>query len=548
MKCAKIRALCMMAVLAALPFVSACSSSSTSDGGNSGEPDTTPPAIVAQFPASGATGVTRSGPFWVAFSEPMDRSMFPSGVSFAPGSVYFDLSWKGDTLVIVPSSLLAGGTSHSITIAGAVEDAYGNALGSDFAIPFTTTMDADVTPPTVVGTYPADGATGVLGTLTIEITFSEAMNRGTTQDAISVDPEPADGWAEWEGLTLKLHHSAFPQNSPITITIGVGATDLSGNHLAAPYVFSYRTRTDNTRPYLVSATPANNAVSVPISLSQIVFTFSETMDMNSFHFPDAYIDARVNQLIREEPTTSMDNSRITVTLSRQLLPGCSYWVNFYNATDAAGNPIDPNPTPYRFTTAGTATSYPVGNGYTWHFARPWDDFATRTLSNYNQSTGVFDEVFRNSDGEIQEVVHLKKTSTQIQHLGRDEYRDGNYNSSMIWNDPLPYIKLPVASYLGQTWNFSTTAALNDSMTMSLSGRIEIEASTVDLASDALSGTFKACAVHHLYADFTIYLRGNPVDEGQAHQIMWLAPGVGPAQIVNVYDGGSDTLRVFDWSL
>jgi hypothetical protein len=548
MNCAKIRAFCMMLVLAAPLFISACSSSSTSDSNTPDVHDTTPPTVVAQSPADGAIDVTRSGPYWVAFSEAMDEAAFSAGVSFTPGSVYFDLSWKGDTLVITPGSLLDGGTSHSITIVGTVEDVAGNALGSDFTLPFTTTAAADVTPPAVVSTSPAGGETGVLGTQTIEITFSEAMDHMATEGAISSFPEPADGWGEWEGLTLKLHHTAFPQDSLITITIGAGATDLTGNHLAAPHVFSFRTRQDDTRPYLASASPTSGAVSVSTGLSQIVFTFSEAMDMNSFDFPYQYMDARVNQLIHTEPAFSPDGTTITVPLAHALAPGCTYWVNFFNATDASGNPIDPNPTPYQFTAAGTATSFPVANANTWNFIAGASNEATVAIANYNQGTGAFDQAVVNDAAQTQEVTHFKKTSTMIQHLGRDEYSNGVYQFSMMWDAPLTYVELPVENHLGDSWPLSANATIDDSTTMTLVGSTSLEASAVDLVSEALRGTFKDCAVLHLDADVTRYVRGISVDVSEVHQIVWLAPGVGLVKIVNYDGGGSDTLSVYDWSL
>ncbi|MDD4857106.1 MAG: Ig-like domain-containing protein, partial [Candidatus Krumholzibacteria bacterium] len=256
--------------------------------------------------------------------------------------------------------------------------------------------------------------------------------------------------------------------------------------------------------------------------------------------------ARVNKFARDNVTFNAGYTTLTVPVTGSLAAGCTYWVNFRGVTDASGNPIDPNPTSYEFTTTGTATSFPVANNNTWYY-ESGDGEATMSFRNYSQSTGAFNEVFQDSKGDTQEVVHLKKTSTQIQHLGRDEYHDGEYDFSMIWDTAIPYVKLPVENYLGQSWTFSTTASISDSMTMDLSGHMEVEASQVDLVCDALYGTFKNCTIHHLIGSYTMYLHGNPVDEGEVHQIMWLAPGVGPVQIVNIDGGGSDTLRVVDWS-
>ncbi len=537
-----------MLLFAAPLFVSACSSSSDSDGDTPGVPDTTPPTVVAQSPADGAIDVSRSGPFWIAFSEPMDEDMFPDGISFTPGSVSFDASWRSDTLVIMPYSLIAGGTSCSITIAGTVEDENGNALGSNVVIPFTTTNAADLTPPTIVNTDPADGATDILGSQTIEITFSETMNTGSAQDAITIDPEPSDGWIEWAGLTMAIHHTALPQDQVVTVTIGTGAMDLSGNPIAAPFTFDFRTRVDNVRPYLASASPVNGATGVSVSIPSMTFTFSEPMDFESFDMPAGRVDARINQTVREEPTFSLDGSSLTVPVTNGFLPGCTYWVYFENVTDAAGNPIDPNPTLYQLTTAGTATAFPVTNDNIWHFVHGESDEITQSIANYNQGTGTFDQIVRNGDLQTQEITHFKKTSSMIQHLGRDEYHDGVYEFSMTWDAPLTYFELPPEDHLGDSWPFSATATIDASTTMTLVGSTSLEAGAVDLVSEALHGTFKGCYVLHLDATVTRYVDGISVDVSEVHQIVWLSPGVGPVKIVSSDGGGSDTLSVYDWNL
>jgi methionine-rich copper-binding protein CopC len=532
-----------MFMCAAPLVIAACSSKS--DDENGPKQDVTPPTIVGQFPASGAPDVTRSGPFWVAFSEPMNPYMFPAGLTFMPGPVDFNTSWKGDTLIVTPTALLMASTTYTITIAGSVEDAHGNDLGSAHPISFTTTSAADETPPEVISTDPASGATGVSGVQTIKVTFSEPMNMSATQNAIETSPVPNDVWTEWEGLTMEILHSAFPQDSLITVMINTNAADLSGNHLASPFTFSFRTAEDHMRPHLVSASPANGATGVSTNQSQMVLTFSEPMDQNSFNMPAEYMDARINQAI-DEPTWNEDFSIVTVPFAKSLFPGCTYWVRFLNVKDAAGNLINPNPTPYQFTTAGTVSFYPVKNDDTWHFIGSFGQPIKRFIQEYNQSSGTFDEVFMEEDGKIQEVSHLTKTSNEIQSRGADSFSDGVKEFSMFWDHPITYIKLPPDNYLGQSWSYSETSTINDSMTASISGHFEIEANKVDLQSESMNGTFKGCCVHHFYVDIFMYVHGNLVDEGHHHQIMWLAPGVGPVQIVNADQG--DTLRVVDWSL
>jgi hypothetical protein len=538
------RALVVICAAMTALFLAACSSDSTSKA----EIDETPPTVTGTFPESGDTGISRSGPFWVAFSEPMNELSAEAALSIAPGPVYCETAWRSDTLVVTPTVLFAAGTSYTMTIGGAAEDEHGNALGTDHVVSFTTTADADDTPPQIVSTLPANGAINVNGIQPVAIVWSEPMARWETQAAVAIDPEPATWWVEWESVTMTIYHSAFPEEALITITIGTGARDLSGNNLASPHTLSFTTMSDDTRPYLASASPANGATGVSTGISQILLTFSEPMDNTSFAIPAERVDARIAQVVREEPSWNSSYSAITVPVMRTLLPGCTYWIQFWNVTDGAGNVIDPNPTPYEFTTTGTPSLYPVKNGAVWNFIDSRDEAGARAIENHSPSTGAFDEVYRGEGGETSEVIHLRVTSSAVYHRGRSEYRNGDYRLSMMWNDPILYIRFPLENYLGQSWTFSTTGTIDATRTISLSGRCEIDAAKVNLVSAVLHGTFRGCYVHHLYADFVMYENGIPVDEGSTHQIMWFAPGVGPVQMVQQGSGSSDTLRVYDWSL
>src|SRR5207245_840783 len=72
---------------------------------------------------------------------------------------------------LTPSSPLAAGTVYTATVAAAVTDTSGTALGADPLWSFTT----DVAP-TVTAQAPAPGATGVPLYTTVTATFSKAMN------------------------------------------------------------------------------------------------------------------------------------------------------------------------------------------------------------------------------------------------------------------------------------------------------------------------------------------------------------------------------------
>lgn len=533
-------------ILFALLVVLGCSEDEPAVGPS----DTTPPTITGHYPADGATDVSRSGPYWIAFSEPMDEEMVEDLLGFDLDPWQYNLSWNGDTLIITPYSLLDAGTTYTITIDGYSEDLAGNKLGSDFSFSFTTTTQADNTPPTVTSTIPAGGATGVSPGATIMITFSEPMNLTTTSNAIEFDPAPADYGIDWEGVTMMIDHFPFPQNTTVTVTVTTAATDLAGNHLVADYSFQFHTLVDNISPYLESANPANGETNVQTTLSQVVLNFSEPM-FPMFEILPEDIDAKIiHDLEGDDAYWNDDYSTVTVPVRSgiDLLRGCTYWIRFRDVTDMAGNPIDPNPTPYEFTTSGTPVYFLYESGDVQMRNTYTSEIGERRVENYNPSGGTFDIVFEDFGG-VHDIWHMKKTGTEIQHLGRDEYDEGSYDFTMMWDEPLPFLKLPLQSHIGETWYFSTGATLDPNHAMTLDGSVEIEDYPVNLVSEELNGTFRGCYVHHLNITVIFYEYGVPADTNTIHDKTWLAEGVGwVRQVSEESEGDTDTLVVVDWDI
>lgn len=536
-------------------FVFGCSENEEGNA-NKPEPDTKAPTVLASYPPQNAMNVKRNGPFWILFSEPMNKESAEGAVTTDFG--YFD-SWNGDTLFLTPTELLQPSTEYQIIVQTDAKDLAGNNLAAPYGINFTTNSAQDSVPPTIVSTNPANGATDVPGAQNIEITFSEPMEVWNTQQAVTLSPEPDVVDFDWNGTTLIIQHTSFGSNTPVTVTISTGAMDLAGNHLAAQYSFSFTTAEDNTRPYLASANPANNSTGVSRDISSIRFTFSEPMDENSFDNVDAtHLDARFIQLIQEDP--SFDPSFVTITINpaHRLLPGCSYWVSFYNVTDQAGNVIDPNPTPYTFTTQGTKTYFPFLDPNKWWYL---SDGSTeiREVQNYNSSTGYFEIASKDETGALWNIEKLRYSSTDntIYHLGVVDYNgSGAVVTSMEWDDQIPYIKLPVESHLGDSWEINSTGTFSDysgptaqNYDLTISATAEIDHATVDLVSNELEGTFKDCAVFSVNGTITIYdSGGTPLDEQQVSMTLYLAPCVGTVMQMD-FDPGqgtTDTTYIYNW--
>lgn len=532
--------LCALALTASL-FAGGCS--------EDGEPvdvdrDTTPPSVIASFPVSGQTDVTRSGPYWILFSEAMDES---SITVYTTPTHDFNMIFHGDTLIMTPYSQLNEDAPYEITVDGDCADLAGNEMGSDLEIGFRTTQEPDNLPPWIVSTIPVDEAEDVSPTVDIVILFSEPMDHHATENAIVFGPEP-DHWDFlWESTTLTIIHSPFPMDTEVTMTITTAARDLSGNYLSSAEHVNFTTLFDDTRPYLASATPSNGATGVSTGLDQIILNFSESM-FPYFDMPPENIDARMQMLVQSEPTWNGDNSTLMVPLMNNPQPGCTYWVDFEDITDAAGNPIDPNPTHYSFTTSGSPSYFMCESGEAWFTNRAEDEFRIFYIDDYNRSTGTFDIVQEDHLGQIMDIWHMKCTGSEIQHLGVDQYDDGVYEFTMTWGIPIPYIKLPMQNHLNETWYFAGTVFAGD-LEGTFQGSIVIEADTDDITVDYdtedlwLSGTFAGCIVHHLY----IIINEGTAEEMEYHGITWFSPGVWWIQKVGIDQGHDpDTLTIFGW--
>src|SRR5262249_14743437 len=138
---------------------------------------------------------------------------------------------------------------------------------------FSFTVD---TPPTVTSTNPTNGATAVLATTTIGITFDKAVSvtasafklECPTGTPLAFTTSPA-GPATTYPLTPT---AALPAGVVCTVTtVASQIADAAGTHLASDYVFTF---TVDTAPTVSSTTPTNGATTVPLN-STVSVTFDK---------------------------------------------------------------------------------------------------------------------------------------------------------------------------------------------------------------------------------------------------------------------------------
>jgi len=101
----------------------------------------------------------------------------------------------------------------------------------------------DTTPPTVVSTSPANGATGVAISTTVSVTFSEAMNASTiTTGSFTVGAVSGSVSYNNSTYTATFTPSAnLSYSTTYTATLSTAITDAAGNPLALAYSWSFTT-------------------------------------------------------------------------------------------------------------------------------------------------------------------------------------------------------------------------------------------------------------------------------------------------------------------
>jgi hypothetical protein len=252
--------------------------------------DVAAPTVVATTP--GGSGVATNVLLTAGFSEPMDPLSLTNGTfSLAcpagtpvVGSVGYAVS--GSVATFTPAVLLPASTSCSATLATAVRDASGNALASAFSWSFTTSAAPDTASPMVSSTSPLNGANAVSINTLASAGFSEGMDPLTLTSATFTLACPAGspvagivGYAVGGNLTTLTPSIPLPANTTCTARLTTGVADSAGNHLAAPFSWSFTTGAapDVTAPVVSSTSPAAGVSGVATN-ALVTASFSEPMN------------------------------------------------------------------------------------------------------------------------------------------------------------------------------------------------------------------------------------------------------------------------------
>jgi len=203
--------------------------------------DATPPTVSSTSPANNATGVAVSAAVTATFSEAVAPASVTAS-SFTVGGVSGTISVNGATVTFTPSAPLANNTTYTATLTTAVTDVAGNHLAANRTWTFVTTAAADSTAPRVSSVNPSDTQPGVPVNVDMTVTFSEAVIVPAGSFTLSDAAGSVPGTVSVAGATVTFIPSVIlSDNTTYTVRVTNAVTDLTGNHLATGYSWTFTT-------------------------------------------------------------------------------------------------------------------------------------------------------------------------------------------------------------------------------------------------------------------------------------------------------------------
>jgi len=373
----------------------------------SGASDTTAPTITGVSPSG--TNVGLNAPVSIHFSEPLNPSSVngttvqlrnaSSGAVIAASLSY---TAGGTVVTLTPTNPLSPSTNYSIVVQGGasgVKDLAGNALGSTATFGFTTVPPADTTAPTITGTNPASGSTGISIGTAITISLSEALSSSTVTGTTvqlrntSTGAVIAATLSYTAGSTIITLIPSSPLSSSTSYSIVVqggpsGLKDVAGNALASTFTASFSTAAagDTTPPVVTGFSPTAGSTGVSIGTAATI-TFNEAMNASTIDSSTVFLRNASGTVIAGTVAYNATTRTATITPTGPLANSTTYTIvakgGAAGVKDAAGNalasdalssfttvaPADTTaPTVTSFNPASGATNVAIGTSITIAFS------------------------------------------------------------------------------------------------------------------------------------------------------------------------------------
>ncbi|MEP6680231.1 MAG: Ig-like domain-containing protein [Chloroflexota bacterium] len=177
----------------------------------------------------------------------------------------------------------------------------------------------------------AGDETTALTTTSLEVVFSEPVDRASAQGALSIAPT-VPGSFSWSGTTLVFTPTdTLPIETDFTVRLAAGTRDLAGNRMSQPAA-PFRFRTVG-RPSVVSTAPADGDQQVALDVHPTL-TFSTLMDTGSVE-QSLEIDPAIDHQLR------WSGEALQIVPSQPLAPDQRYQITLRaGAADQAGTRLE----------------------------------------------------------------------------------------------------------------------------------------------------------------------------------------------------------------
>ncbi len=243
---------------------------------------------VAQvMPEPGARDIPPDTPVTIMFNRPVvPLQLVSAPVADMPVPVVFDPPVEGtgewvNTSIYVfrPKAGFVPGKTYRATVPAGLSDTTGGVLEEDFSWQFT------VEAPYVLFVEPATGSTLVPLTQTVKITFSQPMDRASTQAAFSLKPLRSESrvpgrfqWSENDTVMSFIPEGRLDLDTEYLITLEQTALSAQGAApLKAPYKWSFRTV---PYPRIVITSPSDGTKDAYPG-TEFTIKFSAPMDVST---------------------------------------------------------------------------------------------------------------------------------------------------------------------------------------------------------------------------------------------------------------------------
>jgi uncharacterized protein YfaS (alpha-2-macroglobulin family) len=302
--------------------------------------------VTEIVPTDGAEEVEADSPITVFFNRPVvplgvrpDAATIPHPLSFEP-----DIPGEGEWLntsiyVWHPSRPMLGGQTYTVTVGAGLEDQTGGILTEDFAWTFT------ISRPAIADIEPAADSTQTPLDEDVRITFTQPMDRATTEAAFSItsNGQAARGSVSWENDDRVLVFSPaglLPTGSLFDVVVDDSALSAGGGApLDRAYVWTFQTV---PLPGVLSTNPSDGSDYVDTG-NGISITFTAPMDEATVE-PELL---EVSPPLPEDATIYYSEYSSSLSTYAWLEPSTDYTVTLLpGAADPYGNTITE---PYTFT-------------------------------------------------------------------------------------------------------------------------------------------------------------------------------------------------------